>query len=215
MKEEKKFFSLIYGDKIARAPNSKVLSQDSYSKIIEASEVLKIIQAEADKYRQEVVAECEKIKENAYQDGYQDGYKKWTEQLSYLEKEIKNVHDELIKLVIPIALKSAQKIVGREIELAPDVIVDIVSSVLKTVATHKKVTIYVNKKELEILERHKQQLKDIFEKLESFSIREREDVALGGCVIETEIGIINAQMEHRWKILEKAFEKLEKSNSKG
>ena len=94
---------------------------------------------------------------------------------------------------------------GREIELSEDLIVDIVASNLKAVLQHKKITIYVNKKEIESLEKHKQQLRDLFENLESFSIRPRDDIAPGGCVIETEIGIINAQMEHRWQVLEQAF----------
>lgn len=214
MEENNKFFSLIYGDQIRKAPNSKIIPADTYSTLLSAEEVLNKIQTEADKYRNEVVKECESIKENAFKEGYEDGYKKWTEQLALLEKEINKVHGELVKLVIPISLKAAQKIVGREIELNPEAIVDIVTSILKTVATHRKVTIYVNKKELEVLEQHKQELKNIFEKLESFSLREREDIAPGGCVVETEVGIINAQMEQRWKILEKAFEKLDKNKEK-
>jgi type III secretion protein L len=70
----------------------------------------------------------------------------------------------------------------------------------------------VNKKELDILEKHKQRLRDLFEHLEGLSIRPREDIAPGGCVIETEIGIINAQMDHRWQVLEKAFEALMKTS---
>ena len=89
---------------------------------------------------------------------------------------------------------------------------------MKGVSQHKKITIFVNRKELDAMEKHKQQLRDLFEHAESFSIRARDDVAPGGCIIETEVGIINAQMEHRWKVLEKAFEALVKSapeNQKG
>ncbi|WP_068470719.1 HrpE/YscL family type III secretion apparatus protein [Candidatus Protochlamydia phocaeensis] len=208
----KKFFSLIYGDHIHIAPKTKHIPADNFSTLLEAGEVLEHIKQDAEKYRMQVAQECEEIKEKAHKEGYEEGFAKWAEHLVNLEKEIESVHKELQQLVIPVALKAAQKIVGREIELSEDVIVDIVAANLKAVAQHKKITIYVNKKDLEILEKNKPRLRDLFESLESLSIRPRDDVAPGGCVIETEIGIINAQLEHRWRVLEKAFEKLAKNN---
>ncbi len=208
----KKFFSLIYGDKVHTAPKTKVIPADSFSILQDASQVLELIKQDAEKYRMQVVKESEQIKEHAEKEGYEEGFKKWAEHLVNLEKEIEKVHQELQQLVIPVALKAAKKIVGKEIELSEDVIVDIVASNLKAVAQHKKVTIFVNKKDLDILDKNKPRLRDLFESLESLSIRPRDDVALGGCIIETEIGIINAQLEHRWRVLEKAFESLVKAS---
>jgi type III secretion protein L len=213
----KKFFTLIYGDQIRTAPTSKILPSDSFSQLLEASEVLDHVKKDAEKYREQVVKECEQLKEQAQLEGYEEGLRQWTEHLLRLENETKRVHQELQQLVIPVALKAARKMIGRELELSEAVIVDIVSSTLRTVAQHKRVTIYVNKKDIDILEKNRQKLKDLFENLESFSVRPRDDVAPGGCIIETEIGIINAQLEHRWHILEKAFEALIKNpeSSKG
>jgi type III secretion protein L len=204
----KKFFSLISGNEIHSTPKNKIIPADSYSKLMEAYEVLNSIKEEADKYRLQVSHESEQIKENAFKEGYEAGFQKWAEHLVKLEQEIEEVHQELQQLVIPVALKAAKKIVAREVELSPEVILDIVAGQLKSVATHKKITIYVNKENLDALEKNKPRIKDIFEALESLSIRARADIVPGGCVIETEIGIINAQLDHRWGVLEKAFENL-------
>ena len=134
----------------------------------------------------------------------------WTESLSALEKEIRSVHDELKKLIIPVALKAAKKIIGKEVELHPDVVTDIVASTLKAVSQHKKITVYVSKKDLDLLEQQKGRLKDMFESLESFSLKERSDIEPGGCIIESEIGIVNGQMTHRLDLLTQAFEKAAK-----
>lgn len=208
----KKFFTLIHGDQIHIAPKTKVLPQDSFSTLKEAAEVLEHIKQDAEKYRLQVANECESLKENAFKEGYEDGFKQWAEHLVQFEKQVEAMQKEIQQLVIPIALKAAKKIVGREIELSEETIVDIVASNLKAVAQHKRIMIYVNKKELEILEKHKPRLRDLFEHLEGLSIRPREDIAPGGCVIETEVGIINAQIEHRWQVLEKAFETLMKTS---
>jgi type III secretion protein L len=208
----KKFFTLIYGDQIRAAPKTKIIPADAVSTMQEASQVLEHIKQDAEKYRQEVVKEGEKTKEQAFKEGYDEGFKQWAEHLASFEKKLEDLHKEMQKVIIPIALKAAKKIVGREIELSEETIVDIVASNLKAVAQHKKIIIYVNKKELEILEKNKPRLRELFENLESLSIRPRDDIAPGGCVIETEIGIINAQMEHRWRVLEKAFESLLKTS---
>ncbi len=208
----KKFFTLIYGDRIHAAPKTKIIPADELSTLQEAAQVLDHIKQDAEKYRLQVAQESEEIKEHAFKEGYEEGFKEWAEHLVQFEKQLEDLHKEMQQVIIPIALKAAKKIVGREIELSEDTIVDIVASNLKAVAQHKRITIYVNKKELDILEKHKPRLRELFEHLESLSIRPRDDIAPGGCIIETEIGIINAQMEHRWQVLEKAFETLLKTS---
>lgn len=205
---QKKFFTLLYGDQIHIAPKKKVIRAKDVSTLQEATEVLERMKQDAEKYRLQVAKECEELKENAFKEGYEDGFQKWSEHLADFEKRLEEMRQEFQKMILPIALGAAKKIVGREIELSEETIVDIVSSNLKAVVTHKKITIYVNKKDLEILEKNKPRIRRLFEHLESLSIRPRDDVAPGGCIIETEVGIINAQLDHRWRILEKAFEKL-------
>lgn len=209
----KKFFTLIHGDQIHIAPKTKIVPAESFSKLVEASEVLDHIKKDAERYREEVVQECEKLKDEAERVGYEEGFKKWAEHVVRLEEEIERVHQEVQQLIIPVALKAAKKIVAKELEISETAIVDIVVANLKAVSQHKKITIYVNKDDLDILEKHRPRVKEIFENLESLSIRERADVLPGGCIIETEIGIINGQLEHRWKVLEKAFDALLKASS--
>lgn len=202
----KQLFTLLHGDRILVAPKKKIISAEELSTLQDAVEVLQLINQDAEQYRIQVAKESEEIKENAFKQGYEDGFKQWAEHLVQFEKKLEEHRKEMQQVIIPIALKAAKKIVGRAIELSEETVVDIVESNLKAVAQHKKITVYVNKKELDILEKNKPRLREIFEHVESLSIRPREDIAPGGCIIETEIGIINAQMEHRWRVLEKAFE---------
>ena len=73
--------------------------------------------------------------------------------------------------------------------------------------------IYVNKEDLEILEKSKEKIRKIFEHLDSLSMQERGDIEPGGCMIETEAGIINAQLENQWRALEAAFESFMKKST--
>lgn len=200
-----KFFSLIYGDKNKIVANKRIIPANAISSLMDAEEVLAKVKSDAERYKLEVAQECEKLKESAQAAGFAEGYQSWAEHIAKLEEEIIKVRQDLEKLLIPVALKAAKKIVGREIELSEDTIVDIVSNALKAVSQHKKITIYVNKKDLDPLEKSRARLKEIFESLEVLSLRERADIARGGCVIETEGGIINARLENQWSALERAF----------
>lgn len=206
----KKFFSLIHGDSVHIAPKTRVIPASEFSTLQNAEEVLTCIKKDAELYKKEVIAEVEKLKEQAQREGYEAGFKEWIEKIALLETEIVQTRQDLEKKIIPVALKAAKKIVNKEIELSESTIVDIVSANLKAVAQHKRVTIYVNKKDFETLEANRPKIKELFENLEVLSIRERADINQGGCVIETEGGIINAQLENRWQVLETAFEKFMK-----
>lgn len=111
------------------------------------------------------------------------------------------------KLILPLALKAAKKIVAKELETQPETIVDIVLQALAPVLQNHRITIWVNKADKEILEKEKTRIREKLEQVESLSIKERDDVAQGGCVIETESGIINASIENQWRAIESAFDK--------
>lgn len=212
-KTKQKLFSLIYGDKVHLAPQSKVVPADEFSVLLDAHEVLLKVQEDAAKYKEEVIAECEKIKEQASREGYEAGFAFWAEHVAQLEKQIEDVGKSYESIIVPVATKAARKIVGHELETRDDTIVDIVASTLKSVAQHKRITIYVNRKNLQILDENRHRLKEVFEDLQVLSIRERDDIDDGGCIIETEGGIINAQLENQWKILEQAFEAMLKGKN--
>lgn len=200
-----KCFSLIYGNTVHIAPESKVIAAEEISAIMDGRELVEAIKNEAENYRIEVTKDCAQIEEQAEQKGFAAGFAAWSEQIAHAEEQLKRAKKELEKVLAVAAMKAAKKIVGREIELSEETIVDIVANSLKTVAQHKKVTIYVNRKSKEILEKQRPRLKELFEQLELLSIQEREDVTAGGCIIETEKGIINARIESQWDVLENAF----------
>jgi type III secretion protein L len=211
---EQKLFTLISGSTIHRAPKSKIVPAAQFFTLLNAQEVLDTIKKDAEEYRKQVVAECEKLKEQAQKEGFEQGYQEWTTHISKLEQEVAKVREEMQKLIIPVALKTAKKIVGTELSTSPNSIVEIVSSTLKSVSQHKKIIIYINKLDMAALDQSKAKIKQIFENLESISIRTRDDLEQGDCIIETEGGVINARLKERWRTLETYLDSLGQSIKK-
>lgn len=201
-----KLFSMIDGRTITLAPGKKRLPAEAFSTLLSCTDLLETTKKDAEQYRKQITAECEEIKTHAETEGFQAGFDQWTQTIAYLEKEIAKVKEELQKVVMPVAIKAAKKIVAAELEVNPKVVLDIVSSTLKSISQHKRIVLYVSKQDFDFIESSKSQLKSIFEELESLSIREREDLEPGGCVVESEVGIVNARLKDRWRTLETALE---------
>lgn len=200
-----KYFSLTDQD-VRTAPGQKIVPAEEFSTLKEAVDILKQAKHENIEFKKKMEKECEELKTQAYDDGYQEGLKKLNEKMLKLDHELKQFQIEIQKKVLPIALQAARKILGEELKTHPDRIVNITMQALKPVIQHHRVKIYVNRQDLEILEENKPKIKEILEQVQSFSIEERPDIEPGGCIIETEAGIINAQLENQWRALESAFE---------
>jgi type III secretion protein L len=198
-------FTLIKKQQIHLKPKTKVIPAEEFSQLITASEVVAKTYEEEKAYRTEVAKECETLKELGEKAGFEEGLKQWNSLIGLLENEIKKVRQDMENAIVPLALTAVKKIIGREIELKPETIADIVATALKSVSHHRKITIYVNPNDLENIEAEKPRLKALFEHLESLSVASREDIDPGGCLIETELGIINAQLENQLLALEATF----------
>lgn len=200
-------FSFLSNATLSVKPGEKIISAESFSQILEAQEVLKKAESAALEHQKNTEQACEELRKKAQEEGFQKGLEEFNEHILSLDKEAKKILLEMQKIILPLALKAAKKIVSKEIELDPETIVDIVMQAMAPAKQNKKITIFVHKSDLEALERNKPKLKSMFENLQVLSIQERPDVTPGGCMIETETGIINATVENQWKALENAFAK--------
>lgn len=201
-----KLFSLISGKEVRIAPGEKRIPAKEFSTLHKAVEILKQVEEETEELKRQTEIDAEEQKKLGFEEGFQAGLESFNKHLMALDEELKQLRVEIQKKMLPLTLSAARKIIGEELKIHPDRIVDIVLNSLKPVTQHKKIIIYVNKSDLESLEESKPKIKKIFEHLQSLSIQERDDIEPGGCIIETEAGIINAQLENQWRALESAFE---------
>ncbi|MCP5506609.1 MAG: HrpE/YscL family type III secretion apparatus protein [Chlamydiales bacterium] len=201
-----KYFSLIYSGEVRQGTDEKIIPADALSELLSATEVLKKAKEDVKTYLEQNKEDCRKVLEEAKEAGFNEGLVKFNNQILHYEERIKKMEHDLQKTILPLTLKAAKKIVGRELELKPETIVDIVRQTLKPVTQNHHIKIFVAKEDKEILEKKKKELREILEHVQTFIIEEKEELTRGGCIIETEAGIINASLENQWRALEAAFE---------
>ena len=201
-----KYFSLIYSGDIHKKDQDTFIPAKEFSELLKASEVLNKAKEDITVYLEENKKDCKKYLEEAKEAGFNEGLIQFNTQILHYQQKMKQIEHDLQNLILPLALKAAKKIVGSELQSNPETIVEIVRQNLKAVTQNHHVKIYVNKKDYELLEKKKKEIKKILDHVQIFTIEEREDVSSGGCIIETEAGIINASLENQWRALEAAFE---------
>jgi len=199
-------FSLVYKGAVKKTSPNKILRGDEFSQLVDIKQLLQEAHQDIQKLHEDTEQECAKLKIQAEEEGFQEGLVKWNTQLIYLDQKVKEMQHEMQKLILPIALKASKKIVGAQLDLNPDTIVEIVQQALKPVRQSHEIKIFVSKEDKEQLETNKEKLKALFDQLRILVIEEKDDLTKGSCIIETETGIINASLDNQWKALEAAFE---------
>ncbi len=198
-------FSLIKKGSV-HTRKGKIIPKESVEELVSSLQVLEAADEESKELLLAVEAECVEIKKEAQEAGFQEGLEKFNEQILLFEERLRILRHEMQKAILPLVLKATKRIVGEELELRPESVVNIVTESIKGIAQCKVVRLYVNRLDLDSLEAHKSELKEIFENLTSFQIEERPDIARGSCIIETEKGILNATLDNQYRALERAFE---------
>lgn len=207
-----RLFSLIKEDVHPQA-GKKIIDSKDFTSLLSAGDLLEKAKEDAESLFKKAEVSCEELREQAKKEGFEEGLAQLNEKILDLDQEKKRLRHEMNQLVLPLALKAAKKIVGKEIETHPDAIVSIVMQALAPAMQNHRIIIWVNKADKEALEKEKPALKEKLEQVDSLLIKDRDDVASGGCIIETESGIINASVDNQWRALEAAFERFLKQSS--
>ncbi|MBI2339093.1 MAG: type III secretion system stator protein SctL [Deltaproteobacteria bacterium] len=193
------------------AGERRVISRDVYAAVSEAQKIIDEARGEAQRIRREAEALLKRINgemEKAKKEGFEEGREEGLAQVSELlleathakEKMFEGIERQVIRLVYDIS----EKIIGRELGEHEKTIVDLIRQALQA-AVGKNIVILVNGRDLETVRAHHPQLLQALDTSRTVQIRADEKVAPKGCLIETEIGTIDAQLETQLEAIRKAL----------
>jgi type III secretion protein L len=192
------------GEKVL-IPSPKVLKREVYEATRDARDVVTVAQERARQIIEEAERQRDAIREQARQEGIEQGLTEWNRILNQArqrsEELVKGWEDTMLRL----SIRVAEKIVGEQLRLHPDTIVEIVREVLKNIRPGKHLSIQVNQAEAPQVRARIDRLKEALGSSSEIEIVASASVPPGGCVIESELGIIDARLETQLKCLEDAL----------
>jgi type III secretion protein L len=170
----------------------------------EARRIIAAAEADAALIREGAESFARGSRETAYREGCESALGEWNalllEAREHRDQALAEVERDLLRL----AVKIAEKILGREIKSDREAIVDIVANALRQARRAEMITMRVNPADLPIIEEHRQRL-DRAGREHFLDIISDPRVGAGGCVIESESGAIDAQLETQLRVLERAL----------
>lgn len=170
----------------------------------EAERLLAEAQEAARVLRVEASAEADNIRETAYREGYEKSLSELHTHLLAAHERRDKALAEVEQDVLRLAVKLAEKIIGHEIERDDKTIADMVATALRHARRDEALTVRINPLDQTILEQFRERL-DPSGRVRFLDFVTDPQVKRGGCLIESESGTIDAQLETQLRALERAL----------
>ena len=187
-----------------------IIKSDTVDAKNEAQRIIERAQTEAAEIKHQADLEAEKLKDQAYQVGLEEGRNAAASQLSELVSRssvrLQQMEAQAEPQLRELAVVIARKVLGRELEFHPEAVVDIVKTALSEKARQRReIFLRVNPDDLQHIRERKAELLEVLSRAKEIGIREDPDVAVGGVIIETDAGIIDAQLETQLAVFERVL----------
>jgi flagellar assembly protein FliH len=131
------------------------------------------------------------------------------QRIQALEQEIQAERQDFFRRMEPevvrLAVSIAEKIVGREVEQHPEIVLDAIKRSMKRMQEKEFLRIRVNPDSLELVREHRDDLVAAVDGVQKLEVVDDRRVDPGGCVIESRNGNIDARVGTQVREIERAI----------
>lgn len=187
---------------------------------IESEQEIERGKFEAEKMIKEAELKVSEIEHEAYKKGYEagreEGYKegqaevlRLIDRLGTIVSTAVDIRDDIIrsseKMMAEMILMIARKVIKDEIVERREVVINNIKEAIRRVKDRDRIDIRVNFADLDMTTAHKDELIKMMESLKKVNIYEDSRVERGGCIIETDVGAIDARISTQLDAIEEAI----------
>ena len=186
------------------AVKQKVIKNQIVSAQSEAARIIEEAEEFAVEIRREAEAEAERLKLEAYREGTENALTEFERNLIESREIRERVWRETEKDLLRLSVRLAEKIIGREIKKDDKTIIQIITTALQNARQQEKITVRVNPKDLAAVETETQKY-STGGRIQFVDFVADPRVLSSGCMIESEVGTIDARLETQLRVLERAL----------
>ena len=193
-----------------------VIKREILSALSEAQEIIRRARVDADRIRREAevvydqaVQELESEKQRGYQEGHETGAGQWTEKYLQLAQEKEDFFQEAEPQMIRMVMDISEKVIGRALEQGA--IVDVVRQAISQ-STGQRISVRVNPADRQALlstgsadEILASAFHSNLKHGQTLSFKDDEGISRGGCIVETEMGSVDAKLETQLGAIRRAL----------
>ncbi|MEM9280422.1 MAG: HrpE/YscL family type III secretion apparatus protein [Verrucomicrobiota bacterium] len=191
-------------------PDQKIIKAAEFEVWREGSSIIERAKIEAEEISRQSQLDYEKEKQRGYSDGLMEGRMQLSEQMiGTVEKSVQYL-GEIESSMVEIVLSAVRNIIGEVDD--QDRIKQVVRKVLTTARDQKRVTLRVSKADAEVVRADLDEILGDFPGITFIDVESDARLKQGDCILETEIGVVEATLESQMQSLKSALRRtLEKS----
>ena len=153
--------------------------------------------------------EADAIRESAVKEGYQAGMEQASEELQQIRETFaafmnakQEVYEQIAPDILEISVDIAQKIIKKEVSEDPQVLVNNIVDVLKSLSKDEnKIALRVNPVQVDVVKQQVPEILTIAGLDARVSVLADEDVSEGGCLVTTSNGVVDATVETQLSVI--------------
>ena len=199
--------------------DSQIPSEELESK---AQDVLSLARSEAAGIVEQAQTEAQEIKKNSREEGLEEGRSQGQQQVDENIKEAMDTLNQAVKErkkiirdaeseILRLSLKIAEQVIRSEVSLHKDVIMNMVAEAINRISDRENILIKVSREDAEQLKQNKEKIAGLVDGVKNLSIIEDSQIEAGGCIIETNLGYVDARISTKLALIEAQMKKVETS----
>jgi type III secretion system HrpE/YscL family protein len=182
-----------------------IVDADVFDAKLEGDRLLGEARAQAERELAAAHEEAERIRRKAEAEGRERGLAAVTELLVGARAAAARARAGAEAELRTLAVRIAEKILGRELKSDPAAVIDVAAAALRHAGEPRELVVRCAPDDLAALERGKPRLLERSRAAQAVRFVADERVARGGCIIETELGIVDARLSTQLDAIEKAL----------
>lgn len=160
--------------------------------------------------------EADAIRESAVKEGYQAGMEQASEELQQIRETFaafmnakQEVYEQIAPDILEISVDIAQKIIKKEVSEDPQVLVNNIVDVLKSLSKDEnKIALRVNPVQVDVVKQQVPEILTIAGLDARVSVLADEEVSEGGCLVTTSNGVVDATVETQLSVICEALKRV-------
>ncbi|WP_422134874.1 HrpE/YscL family type III secretion apparatus protein [Endozoicomonas sp. ALD040] len=187
-------------------PSAKVLKSQDYADYLESEEIVSKAREHAREILEQSRQAYEKEKQRGFEEGLAEGKVDQAEQMLKVVSRTINYLSEVEKALADILMSGIKKIIGEydQEELA----VSLVKNALQHVRNEKQVTIRIPPSQFKMVKARLNEILGEYKGVGFIDLVSDERLSTGDCIMESDIGVVDASVDLQIKALQKRFERI-------
>ena len=178
-----------------------VVNAEEYEAKTAGKQIIAEAQAKAEEIKAEALRFKEEVFSKARDEAKADVQARQAEELARAKMQAGQIIADSEKAVLDLALKVAAKIISRDLERDPEILLEIVANCTEAARSSKAMILKVHPEDGKLLREKRPRLIELIGRAVDITVRDDAEVERGGCVIQTEYGTIDGQIRTQFEML--------------